>query len=167
MVYPFVGISFAAADISVLHYQDLICTAFCRLVRDATGCGELTDKTDCSCNVYAKGGHLLCHDDVIGTRCVSYIIYLTDPDDKWTAADGGALELYPLSEGKPHTPDVTPTVLHLPLWNTMAMFTVQPGRSFHSVQVRSGRDRDSCKHPQRAASAIAMWNRLASEAEED
>ena len=34
-----------------------------------TGCGELSDKTDCSCNVYAKGGHLLCHDDVIGTRC--------------------------------------------------------------------------------------------------
>jgi Rps23 Pro-64 3,4-dihydroxylase Tpa1-like proline 4-hydroxylase len=28
--------------------------------------------------------HLLCHDDVIGTRCVSYIIYLTDPDDEWT-----------------------------------------------------------------------------------
>jgi hypothetical protein len=38
--------------------------------------------------------------------------------------------------GKPHTPDVSPTTSHLPTWNSMAMFVVQPGRSFHSVQVR-------------------------------
>ncbi len=37
-------------------------------VREVTGCGELADKTDTSCNIYAQGGHLLCHDDVIGTR---------------------------------------------------------------------------------------------------
>ena len=42
------------------------------------------------------GCHLLCHDDVIGTRRVSYIIYLTDPDDEWEERDGGALELYPI-----------------------------------------------------------------------
>lgn len=30
--------------------------------------------------------------------------------------------------GKPHTPDVIPTTSHLPSWNTMAMFVVQPGR---------------------------------------
>jgi hypothetical protein len=41
-----------------------------------------------------------------------------------------------LLSGKPHTPDVIPTTSHLPTWNTMAMFVVQPGRSFHSVQVR-------------------------------
>ena len=35
-------------------------------MREVTGCGELSDKIDCSCNVYADGGHLLCHDDVIG-----------------------------------------------------------------------------------------------------
>ena len=35
-------------------------------MREVTGCGELSDKIDCSCNVYANGGHLLCHDDVIG-----------------------------------------------------------------------------------------------------
>ena len=33
---------------------------------------------------------------VIGTRCISYIVYLTDPDDGWTEEDGGALELYPV-----------------------------------------------------------------------
>ena len=47
-------------------------------------------------NIHAQGGHLLCHDDVIGDRAVSYIIYLVDPDVPWTADDGGSLELYPL-----------------------------------------------------------------------
>ena len=27
--------------------------------------------------MYPRSGHLLCHDDVIGTRCISYIVYLT------------------------------------------------------------------------------------------
>eukprot|EP00879_Flechtneria_rotunda_P017131 GHRR01017941.1.p1 GENE.GHRR01017941.1~~GHRR01017941.1.p1 ORF type:complete len:466 (+),score=131.78 GHRR01017941.1:259-1656(+) len=103
-------------------------------VRDITGAGELSNKTDLSCNVYAQGCHLLNHDDVIGTRAVSFIIYLADPDAQWTAEDGGALELYPLVAGKPHTPDVRPSTSHLPIWNTMAMFVVQPGRSFHAVQ---------------------------------
>ena len=38
-----------------------------------------------------QGGHLLCHDDVIGTRRVSYIVYLTDPDEPWRADDGGTM----------------------------------------------------------------------------
>uniref|UniRef100_A0A7R9YSB2 Fe2OG dioxygenase domain-containing protein n=1 Tax=Chlamydomonas euryale TaxID=1486919 RepID=A0A7R9YSB2_9CHLO len=107
---------------------------FRAFVRSITGCGELSGQTDCSCNVYASGGHLLAHDDVIGTRRVSWIIYLTEPDEPWTAADGGALELYPQEEGVAHTPAVDPTVSHLPEFNTMAMFTVMPGKSFHSVQ---------------------------------
>jgi 2OG-Fe(II) oxygenase superfamily len=58
--------------------------------------GMLIDKTDCSSNCYAHGGHLLCHDDVISTRRASYIVYLTDPDEPWRPEDGGALELYPV-----------------------------------------------------------------------
>lgn len=54
---------------------------FRNLVTEVTGAGDFTDKTDCSCNVYAEGCHLLCHDDVIGTRRVSWILYLTDPDE--------------------------------------------------------------------------------------
>lgn len=50
----------------------------------------------CSIHQSYEGCHLLCHDDVIGTRRVSYIIYLTDPDEEWLKEDGGALELYPL-----------------------------------------------------------------------
>ena len=66
----------------------------------SAGCGELSDHTDCACNVHPVGGHLLCHDDVIGNRRVSYIVYLTDPELPWGAADGGALELYPQGEGE-------------------------------------------------------------------
>jgi hypothetical protein len=73
---------------------------FRAFVTQVTGCGDLSPRTDCSCNVYAYGGHLLCHDDVIANRRVSYIIYLTDPEDPWVESDGGALELYPLVEGE-------------------------------------------------------------------
>ena len=38
----------------------------------------------------------------------------------------------------PHEPDVIPTATALPLWNSMAFFKVQPGFSFHSIQVGSG-----------------------------
>eukprot|EP00887_Chlorella_sp_A99_P006370 scaffold3.g6370.t1 len=103
-------------------------------VSKVTGCGPLSDKTDCACNVHAQGGHLLCHDDVIGDRRVSYIIYLTDPDEPWTAEDGGALELYPTDPKHPNAPATTPTAFHLPAWNAMGMFMVQPGFSFHAIQ---------------------------------
>ena len=73
---------------------------FRAFVTAVTGVGPLTDTTDCACNVHAPGGHLLCHDDVIGTRAVSYIVYLTDPDAEWKQEDGGALELYPAGKGE-------------------------------------------------------------------
>lgn len=38
-----------------------------------------------------QGSHLITHDDVIDTRCISYVIYLSDPDDEWTKDDGGRL----------------------------------------------------------------------------
>ncbi|GAB4821858.1 hypothetical protein N2152v2_008904 [Parachlorella kessleri] len=107
---------------------------FRAFVSEVTGCGDLSEKTDCACNVHAQGGHLLCHDDVIGDRRVSFIIYLTDPDLGWTTEDGGALELYPNSPDEKHVPDVLPTTTHLPLWNCMGIFMVQPGFSFHSIQ---------------------------------
>jgi Rps23 Pro-64 3,4-dihydroxylase Tpa1-like proline 4-hydroxylase len=117
---------------SLLALRDYLYSPdFRQFVRDVTGCVELSGRTDCSCNLYDKGCHLLCHDDVIGTRKVSYIIYLSPPDDPWHAEDGGALELYP---GTNAIPDTIPTVNLLPTWNSMCFFTVQPGVSFHSVQ---------------------------------
>jgi len=114
---------------------------FRQFVTDVTGCGDLSDMTDCACNVHPVGGHLLCHDDVIGDRRVSYIIYLTDPDDPWLVEDGGALELYPEAPDAPNTPDAIPSATVLPTWNAMAMFTVQPGRSFHSIQEVFAKDK--------------------------
>ncbi|KAJ3294342.1 hypothetical protein HK104_003651 [Borealophlyctis nickersoniae] len=98
-----------------------------------TGCGSLSGtKTDMSINTYMEGCHLLNHDDVIGSRRVSYILYLTDPEEEWKEEYGGALELYPVV--KKGTPGVAPTKSIPPKWNQFVMFTVQPGHSFHSVE---------------------------------
>ena len=43
---------------------------FRAMVQEMTGCAPLTDRIDCSANVYPRSGHLLCHDDAIGTRCI-------------------------------------------------------------------------------------------------
>jgi Rps23 Pro-64 3,4-dihydroxylase Tpa1-like proline 4-hydroxylase len=105
----------------------------------------LTGQVDCACNCHSTGCHLLCHDDVIGTRKVSYILYLTDED--WKEEDGGHLELYGsrpavvnnksderATESGIRIPDAVPSKLLLPLYNHMACFVVKPGQSFHSVQ---------------------------------
>ncbi|KAI8085985.1 Oxoglutarate and iron-dependent oxygenase degradation C-term-domain-containing protein [Halteromyces radiatus] len=102
-------------------------------VSQVTGCGPLSGKKmDMSVNIYNQGCHLLNHDDVIGDRRVSFILYMPDPDEEWYPSDGGALELYPVvQEG---TSANTPTVSLTPKWNQFAMFTVLPGYSFHSVE---------------------------------
>lgn len=105
-------------------------------------------QVDCAANCHAKGCHLLCHDDVIGTRKVSYIIYLTDAEPRWKDEDGGRLELYEaIADGgggdddeedatstARFVPDALPIKTILPEFNTMVYFVVQPGVSFHSVQ---------------------------------
>lgn len=125
--------------------QELYSERFRSLISEVMGVGHLTDKTDMSINIYSQSCHLVCHDDVIGTRAVAYIIYLTDPSDAWIAeTDGGALELYdldPTQLGERHLneppqgiPMATPCTGIPPKFNTMAMFRMQPGRSYHSVQ---------------------------------
>eukprot|EP00056_Hartaetosiga_gracilis_P000963 m.41550 g.41550 ORF g.41550 m.41550 type:complete len:603 (+) comp10436_c0_seq1:142-1950(+) len=136
---------------SMLELRDAVYSKrFREFVSEISGCGELTDRVDMAATAYAQGCHLLCHDDVIGTRAVSFIIYFSAED--WTEVDGGALELYPLekdsivhnnlkSEDGKRTweldqgiPTALPTRRHLPLLNHMAFFQVVPGQSFHSVQ---------------------------------
>ena len=113
----------------------------------------LTNTTiDCAINCHTKGCHLLCHDDVIGTRKISFIIYLTEVG--WGRDDGGCLELYDAvqeageddnnekqssssntsSTSHRHVPTALPTKTILPNFNTMAYFVVKPGVSFHSVK---------------------------------
>eukprot|EP00752_Nemacystus_decipiens_P003031 g2810.t1 len=110
---------------------------FRRLVQSLTGSGPLSgQQIDLSANAFGHTGHLLCHDDVIGTRKVSYILYLVDED--WGSGekpDGGGLQLYPLEkDGVPGIPAYAPSKTIPPRWNQMVLFAVQPGRSFHDVQ---------------------------------
>ncbi|EPE06727.1 pkhd-type hydroxylase tpa1 [Ophiostoma piceae UAMH 11346] len=144
---------------SLLSLRDaLYSEAFRNYVSHITGCGALSGrKTDMAINVYTPGCYLLCHDDVIGSRKVSYILYLTDPDTPWQAEWGGALRLYPVSEqkGKPadgkngekskhgknskkdvfaKTPGPDPVKIIPPAWNQLSFFAVQPGESFHDVE---------------------------------
>lgn len=98
-----------------------------------TGCGKLSGlKTDMSINTYTKGCHLLTHDDVIGSRRVSFILYLPDPDFTWKPHYGGALRLFPAVV--PNVPRTDFSAKLVPQFNQIAFFTVQPGLSFHDVE---------------------------------
>ena len=90
-----------------------------------------------SVNSYTQGCHLLNHDDVIGTRRVSYILYMPLPyGQQWQKEWGGALELYPVQTGPNGIPEpeAAPCKAIPPSWNQFIFFEVQPGRSFHSVE---------------------------------
>ncbi|OAA69221.1 Oxoglutarate/iron-dependent oxygenase degradation domain protein [Akanthomyces lecanii RCEF 1005] len=127
---------------SLLALRDAIYSeSFRSYVAGITGCGPLSGrKTDMAINVYTPGCYLLCHDDVIGSRRVSYILYLTDPDTPWQADWGGALRLFPVQEkegddgvvAKTPLPDVVKSIP--PAWNQLSFFAVQPGESFHDVE---------------------------------
>ncbi|KAA0165901.1 hypothetical protein FNF28_03283 [Cafeteria roenbergensis] len=65
---------------------------FRRWIEGVTGLRTLAEPLDTSAAQYAKGGHLLCHDDDLSGRVIAFIVYLVDED--WTAEDGGALDLY-------------------------------------------------------------------------
>ncbi|KAK6608664.1 hypothetical protein H4I95_04044 [Botrytis cinerea] len=126
---------------SLLRLRDaLYSSSFRKYVAKITGSGELSGrKTDMAINVYTPGCHLLCHDDVIGSRKVSYILYLTDPDVAWKEEWGGALRLFPTKEFeddgvKTVTPSPDTSKIIPPAWNQLSFFAVQPGQSFHDVE---------------------------------
>lgn len=127
---------------SLLSLRDAIYSeAFRNYVSHITGCGPLSGrKTDMAINVYTPGCYLLCHDDVIGSRKVSYILYLTDPDKPWQPEWGGALRLFPVFDRKgkggaiAKTPGPDVVKIIPPAWNQLSFFAVQPGESFHDVE---------------------------------
>ncbi|CAI5759152.1 unnamed protein product [Candida verbasci] len=110
-------------------------------ISEVTGCGKLSGmKTDMSINTYVKGCHLLTHDDVIGSRRVSFILYLPDPNYKWKEQYGGSLRLF--DSIVPNVPKTDYYCKLTPQFNQIAFFTVQPGLSFHDVEeVREDRHR--------------------------
>ncbi|KAF7964981.1 hypothetical protein HWV62_1276 [Athelia sp. TMB] len=141
---------------SLLALRDaLYSPAFLAFLRGVTGCGPLSlSRRDMSVNSYTRGCHLLNHDDVIGSRRVSYILYMPRPR-AWRPEWGGALELYPPvpvdgggvgvggggvgggsggGGGGECEPAPAPSVRIPPAWGQFVFFEVQPGRSFHAVE---------------------------------
>lgn len=115
---------------------------------------------------YTKGCHLLNHDDVIGTRRVSYILYMPLPHyTLWQKDWGGALELYPVQMGEDGMlePEAVPVKTIPPSWNQFILFEVQPGKSFHSVEevVVGGEGEDG-----RERLSISGWFHAAQEGED-
>lgn len=158
---------------SLLELRNAMYSApFREYISGVANAGPLSgQKTDMAINVYTPGSHLLCHDDVIGSRRVSYILYLTDPDDPWLPEWGGALRLYPTShvkqgeESKFRTPDPDFSASIPPAWNQMSFFAVQPGESFHDVEevYHSGNAKEDQR---RVRMAISGWYHIPQEGEE-
>lgn len=131
-------------------------------------------KTDMAINVYTPGCHLLCHDDVIGSRRVSYILYLTDPDRPWQKEWGGALRLYPtqtLTSTDGETAKVYSPIHSVsipPAFNQLSFFAVQPGESFHDVEeVYAQTDGDlEGSNVERIRMAISGWYHIPQRGEE-
>ncbi|KAF8607665.1 hypothetical protein BDV93DRAFT_536573 [Ceratobasidium sp. AG-I] len=146
--------------------ESLYSPEFRSFMRGVTGCGPLSGKKqDMSVNSYKKGCHLLNHDDVIGTRRVSYILYMPLPlDQAWKPEWGGALELYPVSTRADGTlePECKPVKVIPPSWNQFIFFEIQPGRSFHSVEEVVVDEGDN----QRQRLSISGWFHRAQEGEE-
>ena len=135
---------------SLLALRDALYSPQFRLwISQVADSGPLSGrKTDMAINVYEPGDHLLCHDDVIGTRRLSYILYLTNPYRPWQPEWGGALRLYPLemrhrshldkdgkineTEVKIPSPEWSKSIP--PAFNQLSFFAVQPGESFHDVE---------------------------------
>ncbi|KAF2498256.1 hypothetical protein BU16DRAFT_455559 [Lophium mytilinum] len=161
---------------SLLTLRDaLYSSAFRKYIASVAGSGPLSGvKTDMAVNVYTPGCHLLCHDDVIGSRRVSWILYLLDPDRDWKHEWGGALRLYPTKvlknqdgdEVKIPQPDFSVSIP--PAWNQLSFFTVQPGESFHDVEEVYKRSEDETEEEDggRVRMAISGWFHIPQEGEE-
>ena len=161
---------------SLLSLRDaLYSDAFRAYLSQITKSGPLSGKkTDMAVNVYTPGCHLLCHDDVIGSRRVSYILYLTDPENPWKEEWGGALRFYPTqthtAEGINERPVKVPqpdwTVSIPPSFNQLSFFAVQPGESFHDVEeVYAHEKRSDGQDDKTVRMAISGWYHIPQEGE--
>lgn len=145
-------------------------------VSDVTGAGQLSgQKTDMAVNVYTPGSYLLCHDDVIGSRRVSYILYLTDPEKPWKPSWGGGLRLFPTElKQSVNGEDVrVPLAEHSrnvpPSFGQLSFFTVLPGESYHDVEEVYHAPSDSTDGAQdggRIRMAISGWFHIPQAGEE-
>ena len=160
---------------SLLTLRDAMYSSdFRDFLSHTTRSGPLSGKkTDMAINVYTPGCHLLCHDDVIGSRRVSYILYLTDPDRPWEKEWGGALRLYPTQtstedDGTTKIPSPDYSVTIPPAFNQLSFFAVQPGESFHDVEEVYGDSTATNKgnDEERVRMAISGWYHIPQEGED-
>lgn len=158
---------------SLVELRDaLYSTEFREWVSFVTGAGKVSGKkTDMAVNVYTPGSYLLCHDDVIGSRRVSYILYLTDPDHPWQAEWGGGLRLFPteVKKNKAGEDIQVPLPEHSlnipPSFGQLSFFAVRPGESYHDVQeVYHGDNLDA--DGGRIRMAISGWFHIPQEGED-
>ncbi|KIW62146.1 hypothetical protein PV04_10347 [Phialophora macrospora] len=127
---------------SLVRLRDALYSAeFREWVAAVTGAGKVSGiKTDMAVNVYTPGSYLLCHDDVIGSRRVSYILYLTDPEHPWRPEWGGGLRLYPTEtkknkQGEDIQVPLADHSLNIPpSFGQLSFFAVRPGESYHDVE---------------------------------
>lgn len=157
---------------SLLRLRDaLYSDDFRQWISEIADAGPLSGtKTDMAVNIYTPGSYLLCHDDVIGTRRVSYILYLTDSDNPWQPDWGGGLRLYDTEEKtdqKGHLVKVPMPEHSLnipPSFGQLAFFAVQPGESYHDVE-EVYYSRDSKTDGTRMRMAISGWFHIPQEGE--
>lgn len=112
---------------------------FFSLMSSLTGIDLDPSIIDLNGNQYHEGCYLLCHDDDIKNekegRRIAFILYLVDDD--WSAADGGALDLFRCDEtGYP----VEVTQSLVPVRNTLAFFELS-SVSYHQVAEVLTRDK--------------------------
>lgn len=158
---------------SLVELRDaLYSEEFREWVNTVTGAGKLSgQKTDMAVNVYTPGSYLLCHDDVIGSRRVSYILYLTDPDNPWKAEWGGGLRLYPTElkknlKGESVKVPVAEHSLNIPpSFGQLSFFTVLPGESYHDVE-EVYRGKSTEEDQGRIRMAISGWYHIPQEGED-
>lgn len=150
----------------------LYSSEFREWVSTVTGAGKVSGKkTDMAVNVYTPGSYLLCHDDVIGSRRVSYILYLTDPDHPWQPEWGGGLRLFPteIKKNKAGEDIKVPLAEHSltipPAFGQLSFFAVRPGESYHDVEeVYYGPDLEA--DGGRIRMAISGWFHIPQEGED-
>ena len=149
--------------------------AFREWVSHVTGAGKVSgSKTDMAVNVYTPGSYLLCHDDVIGSRRVSYILYLTDPDRPWKKEWGGGLRLYPTEQKRNKAGEdiKAPLAEHSvnipPGFGQLSFFAVRPGESYHDVEevYHAGKEEKGEDDGGRIRMAISGWYHIPQEGED-
>ncbi|KAF9956832.1 Prolyl 3-hydroxylase ogfod1 [Mortierella alpina] len=104
---------------------------FFSMMSSLTGIDLDPSVIDLNGNQYHEGCYLLCHDDDIKNdkegRRIAFILYLVDED--WSAADGGALDLFRCNETG-HPVEVAQSLV--PVRNTLAFFELS-SVSYHQV----------------------------------